>query len=442
MAKRHEDRLPGQRFARAGTASKKTASKETASKATAKKAPAKKAPAKQGPASRGPASRVPASRVPASRGPAKRGPTKRGASLRTAPVKRAPLRGSKRKAEGLTVTPSAIFKDSAVTKDGQVRLNHFLAKSGVCSRRAADALVEAGRVMVNGEIIREHGVRVDPTDDDVRFDGVRLEPERVVYVLLNKPTGVVCTNAVHEKKKRVVDLLPTIRGRVFTVGRLDMDSEGLLMITNDGAFAQEMTHPRYGVSKLYSIVVRGRIDDKNLTKARGGVWLSEGPTSGMEIKIERLAKERTFLKVTLREGKNREIRRVFAKLGYPVTSLKRIRIGHLSLHGLRAGAWRFLQLDEIGKLRDLARQDQVAGGATAPRRRNAFAETGVRPRPKAHPKTVARSPAKAPTKAPTKGAPRSGPKPKPRTKPRPAPQSRSTARTKTVRKPAARTSRR
>lgn len=413
MAKRHEDRSPGQRFARTGTASKKTATK----------APARKAPAKKG---------------PAKKGPAKKGPAKRGTSLRTAPVKRAPLRGSKRKAEGLTVTPSSIFKDSVVTKDGLVRLNHFLAKAGVCSRRAADDLVEAGRVTVNGEIIREHGVRVDPTDDEVRFDGVRLEPERVVYVLLNKPTGVVCTNAADEQKKRVVDLLPMIRGRVFTVGRLDMDSEGLLMITNDGAFAQEMTHPSYGVSKLYSIVVRGRIDDKNLTKARGGVWLSEGPTAGMEIKIERLAKERTFLKVTLREGKNREIRRVFAKLGYPVTSLKRIRIGHLSLHGLRAGAWRFLQLDEIGKLRDLAREEQAAGGATAPRRRNAFAETGVRPRTKSRPKP----PAKTAAKTPARPGPRSGPKPKPRPKPKPAPQSRSTARTKPARKPAARTSRR
>jgi len=355
MAKRHEDRKPGQRLAR-GTK-------------TAKKGPAKKAPAKKA--------------------------AKRGTSLRTAPAKRAPLRGSKRKAEGLTVTPSLVFARSAVNKDGLVRLNHFLAKAGVCSRRAADELVAEGRVMVNGEIIREHGMRVDPADDDVRFDGVRLQPERSVYVLINKPKGVVCTNAAHEKKRRVVDLLPQIRGRVFTVGRLDMDSEGLLMVTNDGAFAQEMTHPRYGVSKLYSIVVRGRIEDKDLTRARGGVWLSEGPTAGMEIKVDRLAKERTFLKVTLREGKNREIRRVFAKLGYPVTSLKRIRIGHLSLHGLSDGEWRFLQLDEVGKLRDLAREQPAEKPAARSPRRNVFADTGVgtrsRPQPKSGVKAAPRS---------------------------------------------------
>lgn len=409
MARRHEDRAPGQRFARTGTTSKKAASK-----APAKKAPAKKAAAKKGPA-------------------------KRGTSLRTTPVKRPPLRGSKRKAEGLTVTPSKVFTESVVNKDGLVRINHFLAKSGVCSRRAADELIAAGRVMINGEIVREHGVRVDPTDDDVRFDGVRVQPERAVYVLLNKPSGVVCTNAADEQKKRVVDLLPTIRGRVFTVGRLDLDSEGLLMVTNDGAFAQEMTHPRFGVSKLYSIVVRGRIENKDLSKARGGVWLSEGPTAGMEIKIERVAKERTFLKVTLREGKNREIRRVFAKLGYPVTSLKRIRIGHLSLHGLKGGAWRFLQLDEIAKLRDLAREEQKAGGATASRRRNAFAETGVRPRTKAQAKTTTKTTASRSTAKP---ASRSGPKPKSGSKPKPVSQPRSIARTKPARKPAARTSRR
>lgn len=357
MARRHEDREPGQRFARSGTAKK-----------TAKKAPAKKA---------------------AKKAPAKKAPAKRGTSLRTAPVKRAPLRGSKRMAEGLTVKPSPIFAGSAVNKDGKVRVNHFLAKSGVCSRRAADELVADGRVMVNGEVIREHGVRVDPDTDEVYFDGVRLQPERSVYVLLNKPKNVVCTSAAHEKKKRVVDLLPTIRGRVFTVGRLDMDSEGLLMVTNDGAFAQEMTHPRYGVGKLYSIVVRGRIEDKDLTKARGGVWLSEGPTAGMEIKIDRLAKERTFLKVTLREGKNREIRRVFAKLGYPVTSLKRIRIGPLTLHGLREGKWRFLQLDEVAKLRDIAREELAKGGAKSARPRNAFAESGVRPRTTSRPASKA-----------------------------------------------------
>ena len=240
--------------------------------------------------------------------------------------------------------------------------------SGVCSRRAADGLIAGGRVEINGEVVRELGTRVDPKSDDVRFDGNRVLPERPVYVLFNKPSGVVCTNARHEQKKRVIDFLPQVRGRLFTVGRLDLDSEGLILLTNDGTFALEMTHPRYGVPKIYSVMLRGRVDSKDLDKARGGVWLAEGPTSGMSVRIEHTGKDKTFLKVMLREGKNREIRRVFAKLGYPVVDLKRIRIGNLNLHGLGAGEWRFLQAHEVQQLRDVARaadkdeMDEPAGG--------------------------------------------------------------------------------
>lgn len=270
-----------------------------------------------------------------------------------------PVRTSKRRAQGLVVTPAG--PPDAGAKDGKVRLNHFLAMSGVCSRRAADELIRAGRVEVNGELITELGVRVDPEQDDVRYDGTRVQPERPTYVLFNKPKGVVCTNARHEQKKRVIDYLPTVKGRLFTVGRLDLDSEGLILLTNDGSFALEMTHPRYGVPKLYAVLVRGRIEQRDIDKARGGVWLAEGPTTGMNIKVERVGKDRTYMKVMLREGKNREIRRVFAKLGYPVIELKRIRIGELTLHGLRVGEWRFLQRHEVDGLRAVARTKDGAG---------------------------------------------------------------------------------
>ncbi len=345
MAKRHQDRGPGQRFTRSGKPAE-AEGKKAANKA--KKRPGTKLTRAMQQAAAARSSK--------------------------AAKKRAPARGSARRAEGLIVKPSSVFDGASKTADGKVRLNHFLAKAGVCSRRGADELIATGRVQVNGEVVTELGVRVYPLEDDVRFDGSRLEPERSVYVLLNKPKGVVCTNAAHEQKKRVVDLLPTIRGRIFTVGRLDMDSEGLLLITNDGAFAQEMTHPSYGVSKLYSVVVRGQVEDDHLDKARGGVWLSEGPTSGMQLKVDRVTKDRTYLKVTLRQGKNREIRRVFAKLGYPVASLKRVRIGDLTLHGLGDGDWRFLRLDEVGRLRDHARRD---GDADEPVARE---PTGSRPK--------------------------------------------------------------
>jgi 23S rRNA pseudouridine2605 synthase len=265
-------------------------------------------------------------------------------------------RYSGRRARGLVVTPAkAPVEKSGIAKDGKVRLNQFLAMSGVCSRRAADGLIAGGRVEVNGELVTELGVRVDPQQDDVRFDGTRVFPERPVYVLFNKPKGIVCTSARHEQKKRVIDFMPQVRGRLFTVGRLDLDSEGLILLTNDGAFALEMTHPRYGVPKLYVVLVQGRIEQRDIDKARGGVWLAEGPTTGMNVKVERLGKDRTYMRVTLREGKNREIRRVFAKLGHNVISLKRVRIGELDLRGLHTGEWRFLQPNEVQRLRELAR---------------------------------------------------------------------------------------
>ncbi|MGB3966075.1 MAG: pseudouridine synthase, partial [Planctomycetota bacterium] len=280
-----------------------------------------------------------------------------------------PVRTSRRRAQGLVVTPAA--PPEPVSKDGKVRLNHFLAMSGVCSRRAADGLIRGGRVEVNGELVTELGVRIDPEQDDVRFDGSRVRPERSTYVLFNKPKGVVCTNARHEQKKRVIDFLPTVKGRLFTVGRLDLDSEGLILLTNDGNFAFELTHPRFGVPKLYAVELRGRIEQRDIDKARGGVWLSEGPTTGMNVKVERTGKDSTFMKVTLREGKNREIRRVFAKLGYPVIELKRIRIGELTLHGLSPGEWRFLQRHEVDGLRAAAHAPTATATATAPA--NAFA---------------------------------------------------------------------
>ncbi|GAB4144353.1 MAG: pseudouridine synthase [Planctomycetota bacterium] len=233
-------------------------------------------------------------------------------------------------------------------------MNRYLAMSGVASRRAADEWILAGRVEVNGSVVTELGLRIDPATDEVRVDGSRIRQEKPVYALFNKPKGVVCTNARHEKKKRVIDCLPEVKGRLFTVGRLDVDSEGLIILTNDGQFALRMTHPRYGMPKTYKVAVKGKVRPEDLEKARGGVWLSEGPTAGMRVKVEGSARDLTFLRVVLREGRNREIRRVFAKLGHPVVELKRIRIGDLTLHGLAEGGWRFLRADEVKDLLDLA----------------------------------------------------------------------------------------
>ncbi len=342
MARRHEDRKPGQRFVR-GDGPRRDAPRRDG--------PRRDAPRRDGP--RGPRNKGPG----ANQGPAGNERPRFGAS------KPRPVRGSTRRAQGLVVTPAGA--PDAGTKDGKLRLNHFLAMSGVCSRRAADEMIRSGRVEVNGALVTELGVRIDPDADDVRFDGSRVQPERPTYVLFNKPAGVICTNARHEQKKRVIDFLPTVKGRLFTVGRLDLDSEGLILLTNDGTFALEMTHPRYGVPKLYAVMVRGRIEQRDIDKARGGVWLAEGPTTGMNVVVERVGKDKTYMKVTLREGKNREIRRVFAKLGYPVIELKRVRIGELTLHGLSAGEWRFLQRHEVDELRRVAREQDAAPAVTA-----------------------------------------------------------------------------
>jgi 23S rRNA pseudouridine2605 synthase len=231
--------------------------------------------------------------------------------------------------------------------DGLVRLNRFLASAGLCSRRRADELIAHRRVTVNGEIVVELGRRIDPSSDVVRYEGRKIEAEKPVYVLFNKPRDVVCTNARHEVRRRAIDFLENVRGRIYTVGRLDAESEGLLLLTNDGEFAQKLAHPRYGVPKTYAVLVRGRPEPEHLEKARGGVWLAEGRTGRTQIRVERRGRDRSYLKITLREGRNREIRRVFARLGYPVLALKRVRIGALSLHGLKPGAHRFLRPDEV-----------------------------------------------------------------------------------------------
>jgi len=261
-----------------------------------------------------------------------------------------------RRARGVVVTPAEAPPPSL--DDGKMRLNRYLSSAGLCSRRTADEWIAEGKVEVNGETVKELGVRVDPAVDEVSYLGTPVRLEKPTYVLFNKPKGVLCTNANNEPRRRVMDFLTKVRGRLYTVGRLDADSEGLILVTNDGQFAQAMAHPRYGVPKTYAVLVRGKVQQEDLEKARGGVWLAEGRTQGAQIRIERTSKDRTYLKVTIREGRNREIRRVFARLGYPVIGLKRIRIGELTLHGLGSGKYRFLSKAEIADLMRVAQSEE------------------------------------------------------------------------------------
>ena len=232
-----------------------------------------------------------------------------------------------------------------------VRLHKLLAQSGIASRREAERLIQAGRVEVNGRVVTRLGTRVDPHRDAVRVDGERVrEPGRRVYFLLNKPRGYVTTTSDPEGRPTVLQLLEGVRERIFPVGRLDWDTEGLLILTNDGDLANRLTHPRNHVPKVYRVKVKGRIPNTLLEAARRGVVI-DGHRS-LPARVRRVSGQtHTWLEVVLREGRRNQIRRIFERLGHPVLKLRRIAIGPLSDRVLKPGSFRRLTAEEIGVLR-------------------------------------------------------------------------------------------
>jgi 23S rRNA pseudouridine2605 synthase len=217
-----------------------------------------------------------------------------------------------------------------------------------------------GRVEVDGRVVTELGTRVDPFQQRIRVDGVALRRPRRAYYLVNKPTGVVCTNRDPGGRPRVVDLIGTDE-HLFTVGRLDRSSEGLILVTNDGELSNRLTHPRYGVEKVYRVRVAGHPPVEMLAQLRKGVHLAEGVARVAGVKIRRRHRESTELEITLAEGRNREIRRLFARVGHKVLRLQRVAFGPLKLGDLPVGAFRRLTQEEV-------RQLQKGGRAALPRR--------------------------------------------------------------------------
>jgi 23S rRNA pseudouridine2605 synthase len=244
-----------------------------------------------------------------------------------------------------------------------VRLNKFLADHGVASRRRCDELIAAGKVTIDGEIVTALGTKVDPLRERVEIDGVVLSADatRHRYYLLNKPRGVVCTNERREARPRAIDLITDPdKGRIYTVGRLDEESQGLILLTNDGDFAQRVAHPRHGVTKTYLAKVSGRIGGDALKKLREGVHLAEGRTGPAYAKVLKRARDFSVLAITLAEGKNREVRRILAAVGHEVRDLRRTHIGPLSDRSLKAGEWRPLLRAEVS---ELLAQSRPATGA-------------------------------------------------------------------------------
>ena len=245
-----------------------------------------------------------------------------------------------------------------VTMTTMERLNKYLAHAGIGSRRHCEELIVRGRVSVNGSAVRELGTKVEP-GDAVCVDGQPLHGEKLVYWLVNKPRGYLCTNFDPGGRPRAIDLLPHVSQRVYPVGRLDEDSEGLLLLTNDGELANRLTHPRFGVEKTYRVQVAGHPKHEELEQLLKGVWLSEGHVRARRVRRLKAQGESTWLEIVLNEGKNREIRRMLARLNHKVLVLRRIAIGTVQLDKLRRGKARRLTVGELERLRAASRKSET-----------------------------------------------------------------------------------
>jgi len=229
-------------------------------------------------------------------------------------------------------------------------LQKVLAAAGFGSRRQCEELILAGRVEVDRKVVTELGTRADLAEQQVRLDGVPLNLSRRLYYALNKPDGVVCTSRDPSGRPQAIDLVPSEGGRLFTVGRLDLHSEGLILVTNDGNLADRLTHPRYGVEKTYRVLVAGHPTPQLVGDLRRGVHLAEGVARVVSVRIKRRHKDSTILEMVLDEGRNREIRRLLARLGHKVLHLARIAIGPVRLGKLPPGAYRRLTRQEVDAL--------------------------------------------------------------------------------------------
>ena len=231
-----------------------------------------------------------------------------------------------------------------------VRLNRFIANSGVCSRREADTLIQAGVVTVNGEVVTELGTKVNIHDDDIRFNGERLKGEEKVYLIMNKPKGYVTTASDPHAEKTVIDLLKGCSSRVYPVGRLDKNTTGVLLLTNDGEIAERLTHPSYDKKKIYQVSLDKELSEEDYHKILEGVSLTDGDVKADELEFID-ANDKRKIGIEIHSGKNRIVRRIFDSLGYNVKALDRVYFAGLTKKGLKKGEWRYLTEGEINILK-------------------------------------------------------------------------------------------
>jgi len=247
------------------------------------------------------------------------------------------------------------------------RLQKYMSRHGIASRRACEEIIASGRVKVNGHVADRPGITVDPDRDRVEVDGKRLrEPQKKVYLMIYKPRGYLSTVTDPSGRKKVTDLLDGIKERVYPVGRLDYDSEGLLLLTNDGEFAYRLTHPGHKVAKTYRVRVKGIPTDASLDSLSAGIMLEDGITAPATIYFIDQLEGNSLLEVTITQGKNRQIRRMFEKIGHEVIRLKRTKIGPLSLGNLKSGQSRPLKDIEVrGLLKTAGVKQPLKKGITA-----------------------------------------------------------------------------
>lgn len=234
-----------------------------------------------------------------------------------------------------------------------VRLQKYLAQCGVASRRKCEALIEAGHVLVNGQPA-SLGASVDPETDTVTVDGEAVSLDRNIYVVLNKPKDVVTTAKDPQGRKTVLDCVTGVTSRIYPVGRLDIDVEGVLLLTNDGELAHRLTHPSFEIEKVYMAWVEGRVLPEAVEHLEKGVPLEDGVTAPAKAQVIRENEGKTLVRLTIHEGKKREVKRMCAAVGHPVACLRRVRIGDVGLDELRSGEWRYLRPDEVQRLKSLA----------------------------------------------------------------------------------------
>jgi 23S rRNA pseudouridine2605 synthase len=230
------------------------------------------------------------------------------------------------------------------------RLQKVLAAAGIDSRRKCEELILNGAVSVNSQVVDKLPAFVDPQIDVITVHGKRIRAEQKVYFLLNKPKGVICTNYDPQNRRKAIDLVPSPQ-RIFCVGRLDVDTTGLIVLTNDSSLTNKLTHPRYEVPKTYVVRIEGYIDDAAVEKLRKGIWFAEGRTAGGSVRVLGRGRQESLIEITIRQGLNRQIRRMLAKVDLPVKSLKRTQIGTITDRGLGVGKFRPLTNAEVQYLK-------------------------------------------------------------------------------------------